>query len=109
MRKLWDHLELCWDVDPQKRPSAAEAVKFLEDNGRSIYQPLASEFYIPEFSHLREELVVDLTGRVKDISLRPLAEGGYSNVWQGTLDNDQLVRSHYRRFASPLIMSIGGD
>jgi hypothetical protein len=108
MRKLWDHLESCWDVDPRKRPSAADAVKFLEETGRNIAQSLASEPDIPELSHLREEPVLDLTGRVKGLSVRPFAEGRNSNIWKGALDNDQLVRSH-RLITSLLIMSAGRD
>jgi hypothetical protein len=108
MRKLWDHLELCWNIDPEKRPSVTDAVKFLEDNGRHITQRLSGDFDIPVLSHLRKEPVVDLTGRVENISVRPLAEGGYSNVWRGTLDNNQLVRS-YCLVRSPLIMSVGLD
>ena len=32
-----------------------------------------------------------LDKRVNNISVRAVAEGGYSNVWQGMLDGKQLV------------------
>ena len=69
---------MCWNIDPQKRPSAADAVNFLEENGLRITQ-------------LRDGPVSRLDKRVNNISVRAVAEGGYSNVWQGTLDEKQLV------------------
>jgi len=91
IKKLWDHLELCWNIDPQKRPSAADAVNFLEENGRRIAQSLSDDL---NMSHLREEPVPSLTGRVTDISIRPVSEG-YSYVWTGTLDGSQKVGSNF--------------
>jgi hypothetical protein len=103
MRKLWDHFELCWNTDPQERPSVADVVQFLEENSRRIAEPLSDDLNIPTLSHIREHPVVDLTGRVKDISALPFA-GGYSNIWRGTLEDGTLVNGQILSISS-LIMS----
>jgi hypothetical protein len=90
MRKFWDHLDSCWNTETNRRPTAAQVLNFLEENGHRIAKPLL-DLNIPALSHLREKPVVDLTGRVSKISTRQLAEGRHSNVWQGTLDDGQLV------------------
>jgi hypothetical protein len=91
MRKLWDHLELCWNIEAGKRPSAADAVNFLEENGRYIAQPLSDDLDVPGLSHLREETIMDLTTRVKNVSEEPISSGLYWSIWKGKLDEDQMV------------------
>jgi hypothetical protein len=53
------------------------------------------DFSAEIFANLRGEPVSKLTGRVKDISTRPVFEGAYSNVWNGTLDRSQKVSSQH--------------
>ena len=102
IKKLWDHLELCWNIDPQKRPSAADAINFLEENAYRIVRSLS-------MSHLREEPVpsltglvenspksrspvidllesigvTNLTGQVTDIPHRPIFTSAFSDVYKG--------------------------
>jgi hypothetical protein len=40
---------------------------------------------------MRDVPLLILDKRVNNISVRAVAEGGYSDVWQGTLDEKQLV------------------
>jgi hypothetical protein len=89
--KLWDHFESCWNTEAQRRPNAAQVLDFLEENGRGIAQPLLGDLNIPIFSHLREDPVMDITERLKVVSALPLSESGYSTIWLGSLDEDQLV------------------
>jgi hypothetical protein len=61
-------------------------------------QPLPSttenskvELNLPKAINMRDTPLPILSEHVNNISVRPLAEGGYSNVWQGTLDEKQPV------------------
>lgn len=49
------------------------------------------DFNAEIFVNLHKEPVSKLTGHVKDISIRPVFEGVYSNVWTGTLDGSRKV------------------
>jgi hypothetical protein len=62
------------------------------------------ELNLPKGIDIRDKLVPDLKGRIKEVSVRAVAEGGYSNVWKGTLDDGQLVGGHILTI-SLLIMS----
>lgn len=46
---------------------------------------------LPKGVGTRDECIPSLNGRMKNVSVRPVAEGGYSNVWKGTLDEDTPV------------------
>jgi len=42
-------------------------------------------------ANLRDKPVADLSGHVKDVSIRPVFEGVYSNVWTGKLNGAKKV------------------
>lgn len=60
-------------------------------NQQSTNEKAVFDFNAEIFVNLRKEPVSKLTGRVKDISIRPIFEGVYSNVWTGALDGGQKV------------------
>jgi hypothetical protein len=43
------------------------------------------------FANLGDKPVAELTGRVTDVSIRPVSGGGYSDVWTGKLNGTQEV------------------
>jgi hypothetical protein len=55
------------------------------------------------FAKLHDEPVAELSGRVTDVSIRPVFEGGYSNVWTGKLNGTQEVNG-LLLVRSPLLM-----
>jgi hypothetical protein len=74
------------------KPSASSSTQ--EEAEPSASQQPADEkvnFDADIFVNLRREPVAKLTGRVKDISIRPIFEGVYSNVRIGMLDGTQKV------------------
>jgi hypothetical protein len=90
--------------------SAIESVPSMKQANMNPTQPsekLKSDLNLPKGVSTRDKPVPSLSGRIKDVSVRPVAEGGYSNVWQGTLDEGQLVRG-YILAISPLIMAMSG-
>jgi hypothetical protein len=60
---------------------------------------------LPEEINMRDVPLPVLGKRVNNISVRAVAEGGYSNVWQGMLDEKQLVGG--RLFAQPPLIMFG--
>jgi hypothetical protein len=96
MKKFWDHLESCWNIEAPERPTAAEVVTFLEENGRRIadYGPnvnarshlqelgdaentgLDFDPNIPPLTNARGEKVRDLSEHLNIPSSRPTAGGG---------------------------------
>lgn len=61
------------------------------------------DFSTEIFVNLRKEPVSKLTTRVKGISMRPVFEGAYSNVWTGILDGSQKVSSQHLATCSLLM------
>jgi hypothetical protein len=88
------------------QPSLASSSKHVSNPRLS--QQLTTEKAIFDFSasifvSLRKEPVSKLTGRVRDISTRPVFEGAYSNVWTGIMDGSQKVSSQHLALCSLLM------
>jgi hypothetical protein len=84
--------------------AAAIITSAVESAPATMQANTKPDLNLPKGVGTRDECIPSLNGRMKDVSVRPVAEGGYSNVWKGTLDEDTPVRGHILAI-SPLIMS----
>lgn len=55
------------------------------------FAPEALDPNIPALSHLTDDKVCDLTGRVKRMGKPATFSGNYSTVYQGNLDGNKMV------------------